>query len=241
MIKKIFLAIIILILLLMGAVFLFAKDIEISVSEDEAQQAINEFLAAGEHQYKRMRISPEYISINFQAGNRAQIECDIDLEIQNYPGQFIGKFSSSVEYRRPRLYLSKLELLEGGFSTDKETQSELHDLKKSALDILNRQRNGENIKTDNTIFLEGIVVSATKAFFERIPIYDIRDSGKAGFAASLALKDVRFTEDTAIIILSPVTALLRMLAILGSILLVLTWVLGPSLINLIISRKVKLD
>jgi len=238
MLKKIALIFIAFIVLLMGAIALFSKDIEITVSETEAQSAINDFLTQKGHVSLGVQISPEDISIDFKAGNRAQIKSDVALDGHGYAGQFSGKFTSGINYHRPRLYLDNLKLIEGGFTTDETTQSEP--------DILRRQREErkpedpniafDNSKAENTQLVEKFTVSATKAFLENIPIYNVANSGKTGLAASLALKDVRFTEDAAIITLNPVTALLRILAMLGIVCLVLLYASWSTLITLFISR-----
>lgn len=239
MIKKIALGIVALTLCLMAAVFLFAKDIEVTVSENEAQTSINDFLKSESQQSKKVRISPKYVSIDFKADNTAEIKSDLDIEGFGYAGEFDGKFATGVNYRQPRLYLDNLSIIDGGFNTDDETQSELNDLKKVAADILRRQRANTSGEADNrnTEIVEEFVVSATIVFFENVPIYDITRAEKAGVAASLALKDVRFTEDTAIITLSPVTALLRILGILGTIVLSILWVFKSVIIQWLLSRS----
>ena len=63
MLKKITAAIIAITLILMGAVFLFANDIDIAVSELEAQAAIDEYLAVNEPESMGVRLYPRNISI----------------------------------------------------------------------------------------------------------------------------------------------------------------------------------
>jgi len=246
MFKKIALVFITFIILLMGAIVVFSKDIEITVSEAEAQSAINDFMTQEGHVSLGVSIFPKNISIDFKASNRAKIKSDVALDGHGYAGQFSGEFASGINYHRPRLYLDDLKLIDGGFTTDETTQSELEDLKKVAADILRRQREErkpedpniafDNSKAKNTQLVEKFTVSATKAFLENIPIYNVANSGKTGLAASLALKDVRFTEDAAIITLNPVTALLRILAMLGIVCLVLLYASWSILITLFISR-----
>ena len=231
-------------LLLMAVIFLFAKDIEISVSEIDAQLAIDDFLESEGSQRFGIVISPNYISIDFKADNRAQIKSEMVLEGHGYLGQFDGKFSTGIAYRIPRLYLDELELIDGGFLTDDETQSELSELKSAALNVIRRKRKSfeaENRDTtsnqSNEDFVEQLILSGTKTVFENIPIYDLRRSGKTGAVASLALKDVRFTDDAAIITLSPVTALLRILAALGLFCLFVAYYLGPFILQRLLARS----
>ena len=246
MLKKIAFIFTAFIIILMGAVFLFAENIEITVSELDAQSAINSFLIQEGHVSLGVSISPNNISIDFKADNSAQIKCDVALNGHGYAGQFNGEFGAGINYHRPFFYLNELILIEGGFTTDEETQSELNDLKKVAIDVLRRQREAhkpeeptisfDNSNAKNTQLVEKFTISTTKAFLENIPIYNVASSGKTGVAASLALKDVRFTEDVAIITLSPVTALLRILAMLGICCLFLIYIFGKPIIQLFITR-----
>ena len=235
----------------MAAVFLFAKDIEVSVSEHEAQSAIDDFLASEGHNNRSIRVSPKNISLDFKADNSAEITSDLLIDGFGYSGQFDGKFAAGIDYHRPRLYLDEISLIEGGFLTDGATQSELNDLKKVTIDIVRRQRSNHeqdesktssnNTDLDDTEFVEKVIISTTKTFFENIPIYDVSNLDKAGLVASLALKEVHFIEDAAIVTLSPVTALLRILGILGLLALTVLWVLGPTMAKLLLSRSKATD
>jgi hypothetical protein len=53
-----------------------------------------------------------------------------------------------------------------------------------------------------------------------LPIYDLNNAGVAGSLASLALKDVSFTEDSAVVTLSPRLFILKMLSFLATLLAV---------------------
>lgn len=247
MFKKTVLIISGVILLLMAAIFLFAKDIEIRVSEIEAQAAIDDYLASGSSQRFGINMAPKSIRIDFKADNSAQITSQMMLDGHGYSGQFDGVFSTGISYRIPRLYLDKPELIEGGFLTDNQTRSELSELKGAALNVLRRKRKsleGEtpaptpSDQTDEDV-LEGFIVSATQGFFESLPIYDLRRSGQAGGIASLALKEVNFTDEAAIITLSPVTALLRILAALGLFCLSIVYVLRDIILSKLLSRATK--
>jgi len=246
MLKKIAAAIIAITLLLMGAVFLFAKDIDIAVSETEAQTAIDAYLSSNAPESLGVRLSPENVSIDFKANNTAQVETFILIDGHGYTGQFNGAFATGIKYSVPKLYLDNLQLMEGGFKADKATQSDLQNLKNSVINIVERKRR-QDTETDSKIgadrtsndFVEDIILKSTKFVFESAPIFDLRTSGKAGMLASLALKDVKFTEVSAIVTLSPVTALLRILSAIGFFFLAITWFLGPSIIRLLIEISVE--
>jgi len=246
MFKKFVAAIIVITLILMGGVFIFAKDYDITLSEIEAQTAIDEYLAANRPESFGVNFTPKNISIDFQANNTAQVKSDMLIDGHGYKGQFDGAFATGMDYRVPRLYLDDLQLIEGGFQADESTQSDLNDLKKSVINIVERKRESDaeinskiGLERPSDDFVEDMILKSTKYVFESIPIFDLRASGKTGMAASLALKDVKFTEDAAIITFSPVMALLRILMAIGMICLTITWFAGPSIIGFFIERAVK--
>lgn len=226
--KKFTAAILAITLMLMGSVFLFAKDIEVTVSEIEAQEIIDKYLATNQPESLGVRVSPNNILIDFKANNTAQVQSDMLIDGYGYTGQFDGTFSTIIKYNAPRLYLDNLQLKEGGFQTDETTRSDLQNLKQS---VIKMDRSSER-------FVEDTIIKTTKLVFESIPIYDLRNSDKTGIAVSLALKEVNFTEDSAIIKFSPVTALLRGLAAIGMIFLAIGWCVGPSIVGLVINRTV---
>lgn len=244
MFKKLAIAIIGMTLLLMAGVFLFAKDIEVTISESEAQAAIDEFLQTQKPENFGISVLPKYISIDFKDGDVAKIESDMTIKGHGYSGRFDGAFSTGIDYRIPRIYLNDPKLEDGGFVTDDDTISELGQLKNSAVNVIERLRQDDpelnskiGSKQSSDAFVEDMVLKSINYFFESVPIYDLRHSGMSGSIASLALKDVKFTEDTAIITLSPVTALLRILAAIGMVCLGIAYFLGPHLLTVLFSRN----
>ena len=241
MIKKITAAIITITLILMGGVFLFAKDVSVTVSEIEAQTAINEYLAVNETGKFGIRFTPQHTLIDFQANNTAKINANMLIDGHGYTGQFEGAFATGIDYRVPRLYLDDIRLIEGGFKTDETTQSELQQIKKATINNIEELRKNDagynsriGLERSSSDYIDDLIIKSTKYVFEKIPIFDLRASGKAGRLVSLALKDVKFTEDAAIITFSPVTALLRILMLIGIILLLIVKFSLPSiLLNLL--------
>jgi len=240
MIKKLMLIIAGVIAVLMAAVFLFAKDIEIRLSEAEAQTAINAYLQTEILEGFGIRISPKRAVIDFKADNSAFIDSEFDITGHGYSGAFDGRVSAGIGYRVPRLYLDDPKVIDGGFSADDDVKSELAELKSDAVNALEQYRNsGDGIKaiTESPLSSEALIMLGIQKFFESIPIYDISDSGAPGMAASLALKEVSFTEDAAFITLSPKTALLRILTFIGLCLLALVWFAGPGILAGMVLRR----
>ena len=256
MLKKIILGLVLFLGLCAVGILLFAKDFEVKVSEEMAQEAINAQIKEGPMHSLGMEITLREAKIDFLANNTMKFSADMETSMLNYKHKVDGVFQSGISYRVPRLYLDNLSPVEINIKSDEETKSELDDLKSSARKFLQRQR--DNIKSeDNKEALDKIIgknneefqetiTAATYRLFERIPIYNLNNAGYKGSLASLALKDVQFSEGYATITLSPVKALLRLLAMLGVALLVITYFLGPILlqrwiIDIIEPDKSKLD
>jgi len=217
----------------MVAIFLFAKDIEVSVSELEAQSAINAFLwkehpllTAHQPQGSSIITTLENISIDFKANNTAQVQSVILWQGDGYSHRFEVKFSAGIDYRMPNLYFDKLEFIEY-----KEIAIE-HESNKSKKGIPN---SGSNL------LVEKFLILFTKKDFESIPVYDLRKSLKKDMLANRPLKDVRFTETNAIITLSPITALIRKLLTISMIFLTIAWVLTLILPAWLVSKTSSRD
>ena len=135
--------------------------------------------------------------------------------------------------------------------SDKETKEELGEIKSAARKFLQRQMDSAKSEDTKAVFDQVIgenedafqenIVKATYGFFEFIPLYNLNNSGYKGSLASLALKDVHFTDDYAVVTLSPVHALLKILTFIGFLLLVIAYYIGPSLIRYWLDKKTNRD
>ena len=243
MLKKIIIGFMASILVMMLGVLLFAKDVQVTVSEAEAQSVIQDYMSRqSEETTGSPKVTPLSLTLDFTDDNTAIIHSNVALEGFGYSGEFKGKFASGLRYQRPRLYLDEVKLIDGGFTADDDVRSELTDIKNVAIDVLKRQREGrvdeatgksvDNSQEKNTDIVENFTLSAVKVFTESVPIYNLTNAGEKGVIASLALKEVQFTDDEAIVTLSPKTALLRILGMLFTVLMVLLLVLPSALWSL---------
>ena len=145
-------------------------------------------------------------------------------------GGVTGKFASGLRYDSPKVYLADLEPIEFETNFDSATQQKINDLANIATDFLNRKKeeasNDEVRDSLNRVLGDGesklkeMAVSATYGFFETVPIYDLTSAGYKGSLASLALKDVRFEADRAVVVLSPIQAIIKILIGPGIMLLI---------------------
>lgn len=225
MIKKIALSLLLLVALAIVAVFLFAKDVDILISEEQVQTAIDKKIAQGPVKSRGIFISLNSASVDFKSNNTAEIIVDFDVEGFGYSSNMAGTFSTGLRYKEPKVFLANIAPIDIKTSADMETEAKLQDVKNVASDFLKRQRKDmlsdeakkslDNIIGHNVVQVKDLAANATYAFFETLPIYDLREGGAAGSLASLALKDVRFDEQNAIVTLSPVQALIKILTFIA--------------------------
>lgn len=217
-------------------VLLFAKTIDVTISENQAQAAIDKKIDAGPVRSRGVELTVNSATIDFKANNTAEITVDFLADGYGYSGEVVGNFASGIRYDEPRVFLDNIVPLDIELTADSETSQKIQDVKNVATDFLTRQREQmlseeakeslDNIIGRNAENLNEIATSVTYKFFETLPIYNLNDAGIKGSLASLALKEVRFTESSAVITLSPAQALLKILSFIGSVLLVAWMVFG---------------
>jgi len=246
MFKKIIFGVLALLLLAIASVFIFAKDFSVQVSEETAQKAIDAQIKKGPIKTLGLEVSLKQAKIDFRDDNTTAISAEFDANALGYKGRVKGKFQSGIRYVSPRIYLDNIVPVEVDVQTDGETKSELGELKSAARDFLKRQKdNTQNDRASEAIdsiigessedFQESII-KGSYAFFENIPLYNLNNAGYKGSLASLALKDVKFSEDYATITLSPVQALVKILMAIGTVLLVILYLGWSFLLPLILDK-----
>jgi len=241
MTKKICLGILGLLTLCTLGVFLFVKDFDVKITEETAQAALDEQIGAAPLRSLATEIKLQTATIDFKADNTMEIDTKFSAITLGYESHVEGIFKSGVRYGVPKIYLDNLSPVKIEIRTDEETAEELGEIKSAARKFLNRQRdrisdNGNRKALDNIVGknekdLQDKAVKAVYGLFEYVPIYDLNNAGYKGSVASLALKDVRFHEDYVAVTLSPRTAILRILAIIGAICLVLGYFAGQMLMS----------
>ena len=249
MFKKILFGLAALLAVLIAAVFLFAKDFTIQISETTVQEAIDAQVARDAVKYLGVEISPEEATIDFRDDNTAAISAKFDAVAFGYPRQVDGTFQSGIRYTAPRLYLNNITPIEVDIKVAEETQSELNELKSTARKFLERQRDSfkseKNAETldkiigDNAEDFQKSIVAGTYKFFELIPVYDLNSAGYKGSLASLALKDVTFSEDYVTVTLSPVQAMVKILGMIGIGLLTVLYLGHEFFIRAALSKVVE--
>ena len=223
--KKILFAILALTALALAGVFIFVDDFNIELSETDVQTAIDQRIASGPLEHFGASLDLRAATIDFLPNNTAQLDVDFDASGFGYKGTVTGDMATGLDYRAPELFLAHLKLDDLSMTLDAQTNSKLKDVTNVAKDFLKRQREEmltdeareslDKLVTGENSALEQKMQAAVKWFITTIPIYDLNDAGAKGMAASLALKEVRFTEHSAIVTLSPRQAVLKIVSFIG--------------------------
>lgn len=225
--KQFFIGLGLLFALACAFVFMFVEDVDVTLSESQVQQAVNEQIDKGAVKSRGVELTLNSAIIDFKANNTAAINVDFDAEGFGYAGKMRGDFATGIRYNQPKLYLADLQ--SNGIETvlEEESASKVEDYKNVAKDFLKREKDkmlSDEAKDSlgaivarNEETIKDYAVAATYKFFETLPIYDLTNAGVAGSLASLALKDVRFTEDSAVVTLSPRLFIIKVLSFIASL------------------------
>jgi len=246
MFKKILFGIIALFLLMIAGVFLFAKDFTVKIPEAKAQEALNEQIARGPIKHLGVEITLQQAKVDFKDDNTTSITASFDTLAFGYASHIDGTFQSGVRYSEPRIYLDNIVPVEIDIQTTEETSNELDELKSAARKFLERQKqstkSNKNADTidkvigNNDADFQKSIVKGSYAFFEMVPLYNLNNAGYKGSLASLALKDVQFTENYATITLSPVQALVKILTMIGVFLLTILYFGKGILLSMFVDK-----
>jgi len=233
-VKKIgFIAAFLAIVSFLGVIF-FAKDFDVEITEQTVQQAIKAKIADGPIESRGVSLTLNNATVDFQSNNTASIVVDFAANGYGYAGRIDGNIATGLRYDAPKIYLADID--PGSLNTefDPETEGKLNDLKNVASDFLQRQKK-EMLSDEARQSLDNIVgrnedkmaeysAKAVDWFFTTIPVYDLNDAGIAGSLASLALKDVRFTDTAAVVTLSPSQAIFKILSFIFTALAVFAFI-----------------
>jgi len=241
MLKKILLGILFVLVLSAIGIVLFAKDFEVKISEKTAQDAINTQIEADPIHKFGVQIKLKEANVDFRSDNTLKFSAELETDAFGYKHKIDGIFQSGLSYKSPRIYLNSISPVSVNIQVDEETSEELNEIKSAARKFLQRQKDraqkedtkaalGNVIGKNDDAFQETII-KASYGFFEFVPLYNLNNAGYKGSLASLALKDVYFTDDYAVVTLSPVQALLKILAILGLTLLAFIYLTGSFLMQ----------
>lgn len=231
--KKLIVTILIGLTLISLAIFAFARDIELRLAQSDIQATINETIQSQTYESFGVTITVNRADIAFTVDNRITVDVDFGADGFQQVAQASGQLTTGLRYDAPRIYLDDIQPFDMDFSWGEASDAEVSDLKHVARDFLKRQRDAmrddvarqalDRLVEQNRSRLEDATARVTRGFFQTIPIYDLNRAGTKGSLVSLALKDVRFEAETAVITLSPRQALLKILGVVGILALIIAF------------------
>lgn len=247
MMKKIgILAILIFGLAILG-IILFAKDFNVEISESRAQAAIDSKISKGVIRSRGIELVIRSAIIDFKSNDTAAVTVDFSAAGFGYAGDIEGDFATGLRYDAPQIFLENIVPVKMELAFDDKTENKIQDIKNVGSDFLRRQKKKmlsenakgslENILSRNETAVKDFAAESTYKFFETLPLYNLNEAGLQSSLVSMALKDVKFTENSAVITLSPVQALLKILTFIGTLLLVITYVFGAQILPLLMRRS----
>ena len=142
MLKKILLGLLAVLVLCGIGIVLFAKDFEVKISEQTAQEAINAQIKAGPVNKLGVKIELKKAEVDFRPDNTMKISADFGTEALGYSHTIDGVFQSGISYRSPSLYLNNISPVKVEVQSDDETKEELSEIKSAARKFLQRQKDG---------------------------------------------------------------------------------------------------
>lgn len=255
MLKKLILAILAILLAACAYIFFFSKDFTVDISEAHAQAALDTQLAKGPAGRFGVELNVTRAIIDFRDNDTAFISTDFSANALGYKGHVTGEFQTGVRLNSPYIYLDNIQPVTVDIQTDEETKSELSEIKNATRKFLERQRDNaksedgreffDNVVGETDETFQNTIIKASYGFFEMIPIYDLNRAGYKGSIASLALKDVEFSESYATITLSPKQALIRILMMIGALLAVILFlclnIFPETIMNKLFGKKRHFD
>ena len=165
-----------------------------------------------------------------------RLDTNLKADAFGYKSAISGQFTSGIRYIAPRLYLNDLQPVDLNIQTGQEEKDELSEIKSATKNFLKRQKDRvategaekllDKIVGETDEDFEKTLINVTYWFVETIPLYDLNDAGYKGNLASLALKDIQFHEDHAVITLSPSQAAAKILMGIGIAILAILYLLN---------------
>ena len=146
MLKKSLLGILFVLVLCAIGIVLFAKDFEVKISEETAQDAINAQIKAGPVKKLDVKIELKNAEVDFRADNTMKISADFATETLGYRHEVDGIFQSGISYRSPRIYLDNISPVKVDVESDEKTKEELGEINQPQESFFNGKRKELNQK-----------------------------------------------------------------------------------------------
>ncbi|MGB3457370.1 MAG: hypothetical protein WBG08_05605 [Litorimonas sp.] len=221
----------------LAAVLFLGRPIEVRLTDEMAQASLDAKLGEPVTGLFSATVIPETLDITFLESNRLALEADLALSGLGQDGRARGIIRAGIRYDAPHVFLRDIDAsdLSVTLATASGASQRVADIGTVLRDRIRRERDAISGTEAGDAF-DRLARDLTAGLAGTIPLYDLRDAGLGGSIAALALQDVRFEDGVAILTLSSRTALLRVLAAIGSVLLVLLFALSGPVSHLIVDR-----
>ncbi|NNC37865.1 MAG: hypothetical protein EX271_03010 [Acidimicrobiales bacterium] len=216
-------------------VLLFVEDVDVTISESTVQQSVNAQIEKGSVRSLGINLTLNSAIVDFKANNTAAINVDIDADGYGYAGKLRGDMATGIRYNQPRLYLADVQSTGLETVVEEDVASEFSEYRDVANNYIKREKEkllaGKEqnalgrIVANSDKKAKDYAVNSAKVFFETVPIYNLNNAGLKGSVASLALKDVTFTEDSAVVTLSPRQAVIKILTYIAGMIAIVVYLL----------------
>lgn len=210
----------------LGGYAMFGPDIEVVVSEDLARQKFQASLPiaySGDHAEALVRAA----TIDLQGGNRLRVTADVNISGYGFSGVASGEARSAFRYEGGNFYLVGVSLDQADFMMDDVSSPRAPGVRSAAKGIWGMM--GEpgpeaapdapgatDLVTGDAVGgINGKARNVLEDALRTTPVYSMKGKGLTEAFAALAVKDVSFTADAAILTLDPGKAILRILAFLA--------------------------
>lgn len=211
---------------------MFGPDIEIEISEAQARQKFQEALPIS-YSHSKAEALVEKADFDFQGDGRVRVTAEVDVQGYGFSGVALADAASGLRYAGGNFYLTDVSLDNVAFRLDGESQQRASDVRAVATSIWNMAKekavehmpeSGEAIERLKGEAVAGLSAKTREMVDEALrttPVYSLNGKGLKESFAVMALEDVRFTANSAIVTLDPGRALGKVLVLVAIVALAL--------------------
>lgn len=222
MFKKISLAL----LFVVGAglllALLFAPDVTIRFSQEEANAKVMETLPF-EKKTAGVTINLNEAAIDFQEDNLVQVTSVARVTGFGVTADVTGAPTTSLRYQDGNFYLADATIDSFKFDVDTAAQAKINGAKDVARSMFNKFKENhmddspeaaaaiDQLKDSTIAKVKTVAIETTNNLIQTVPIYSLNNKDIKHSLAKAALKDVQFTETDVVVTLSPQNLILTLL------------------------------
>lgn len=201
---------------------LFAPDVTIKFSQEEANAKVMETLPF-EKQAAGATIKVEEVNIDFKDENLIQVTTTARVTGFGVAADVTGAPTTGLRYENGNFYLADATIDSFDFKVDAAGQAKIKGATSIAQSMFNKFKENhmdddpeaaaalEGLKDETIAKVKTAAISTTNSLIQSIPIYSLNNKDIKHSLAKAALKDVQFTDTHVVAILSPKNLILTLL------------------------------